>query len=64
MQTHDGTTWQKDTVPDNTILHPIIFAIKSLTGREYRNSNIEKEALGILHRLKNFTIIVLQRMYM
>ena len=28
LQTHDGTTCQKDMVPDNTILHPIAFASK------------------------------------
>ena len=32
LQTQDGTTCQKDTVPDNTILHPIAFANESLTG--------------------------------
>ena len=60
LQTQEGTTCQKDTVPDNTILHPIAFASKSLTGTEYRYSNIEREALGILHGLKNSIIIVLQ----
>ena len=37
---------------DNTILHPIAFATKSLTGTEWRYSNIECEALGILHGLE------------
>ena len=59
LQTYEGTTGQKDTVPDNTILHPVTFASKSLTGTEHRYSNIEREALGILHGLKNFIIIVL-----
>ena len=36
----------------NTVLHPIAFASKSLTGTEQRYSNIEHEVLGILHRLK------------
>ena len=49
---HKGTTCQKDIPPDNTILCPITFASKSLTGAEHRYSNIEREALGILHRLK------------
>ena len=48
------TTCQKDMVPDNTILNPITFASKSLTGTEQRYSNIEREALGILHGLKKF----------
>ena len=52
LQMHEGTTCQKDTVPDNTILHPITFASKSLTGTECRYSNVEREALGILHGLK------------
>ena len=54
LQTWEGKTCQKDTVPDNTILHPITFAIKSLTGAEHRYSNIEREALGILHGLGKF----------
>ena len=58
LQTWESTTCQKDMVPDNTILHPISFGSKSLTNSEYRYSNIEREALGILHGLKNFTIIV------
>ena len=52
LQMHEGTTCQKDIVHDNTILCPIAFASKSLTGTECRYSNIEKEALGILHGLK------------
>ena len=54
LQTWEGTTCQKDTVPDNTILHPIAFASKCLTGAEHRYSNIERKALGILHGLKKF----------
>ena len=34
LQLHDNTTCQKDMVLDNTILHPIAFASKSLTGAE------------------------------
>ena len=52
LQTRDGTTCPKDIVPDNTILRPITFASKSLTNAEQRYSNIEREALGILHGLK------------
>ena len=44
----------KDTAPDNTILCPIAFASKSLTGAEQRYSNIKCEALGILHGLEKF----------
>ena len=54
LQTWEETTCQKDMVSDNTILCPIAFASKSLTGAEYRYSNIEREALGILHGLKRF----------
>ena len=54
LQTWEGTTCQKDAVPDNTILHLIAFASKSLTDTECRYSNIEKEVLGILHGLKKF----------
>ena len=31
LQLHDNTTFQKDMVPDNVILHPIAFASKGLT---------------------------------
>ena len=41
-------------VPDNSILCPIAFASKSLTGTEHRHSNKEREALGILHGLEKF----------
>ena len=59
LQMCKGTTGQKDAVPNNTILCPITFASKSLTGAKCRYSNIERETLGILHGLKNFMIIVL-----
>ena len=52
LQTWEGTTCQKDKVPDNTTLHPLAFASKSLTITEHMYSNIEREALDILHRLK------------
>ena len=54
LQTWEGTTCQKDMVPHNTILHPISFASKNLTDTEHRYSNIEREALGILHWLEKF----------
>ena len=39
---------------DNTILCPIAFASKCLTGAEHRYSNIERETLDILHGLEKF----------
>ena len=54
LQLHDNTTCQKGMAPDNTILCPIMFASKSLTGAECRYSNIECEVLGILHGLEKF----------
>ena len=51
---HEGTACQKDLVSDNTTLHPIVFASKSLTGVECRYSNMKKEALFILHELEKF----------
>ena len=52
LQQQEGTTCQKDKVPDNTILCPMAFAGKSLTGAEHRYNNIEGRAIGILHGLK------------
>ena len=52
LQTQEGTICQKDKLPENTIMHPIAFASKSLTAAEHRYSNIEREVLGILHGLK------------
>ena len=37
-----------------TTLQPIAFASKSLTSTEHRYSNLEREALGILHHLEKF----------
>ena len=54
LHMHEGTACQKDVALDNTTLYPIAFASKSLTGAECRYSNIEREALGILHGLKKF----------
>ena len=56
LQTRDGATCQKDTAPYNTILRPNVFASKSLTSAEWRYSNTEREALGILHGLKNLLV--------
>ena len=54
LQLHDNTVCQRDVAPDNTSLRPIAFASKSLTGAEWRYSNIKWEALGILHGLGKF----------
>ena len=54
VQTWEGTTCQKDMVLDNTILHPIAFARKSLRDTEFRHNNIERKVLGILHSLQKF----------
>ena len=54
LQLCDNTDCQKGMALDNTILHPITFVSKSLTGAEQRYSNIEHEVLGILHGLEKF----------
>ena len=54
LQIRDNTGCQKDTASDNTILCPIAFASKSLTGTEQRYSNIKHEVLRILHGLEKF----------
>ena len=52
LQLRDNTSCQTHMAPDNTILHPIAFASKSLMGTECRYSNIKCKALGILHGLE------------
>ena len=54
LQTRDNMHFHRDEVPDNSILRPIAFASKSLTGAEKRYSNIEREALAILYGLEKF----------
>ena len=54
LQLYDNTFCQVGVAPQNITLHPIAFASKSLTGAEQRYSNIECEALGILHGLEKF----------
>ena len=54
LQTRRHTSCHRDKAPDNSILRPIAFSSKSLTGAEKRNSNIEREALGILCGLTKF----------
>ena len=53
LQTRSVTNCPGDTGPENSILRPIVFMIMSLSS-ERRNSNMEREALGILHGLKKF----------
>ena len=53
-QLRDKTLYQTHMTPDNTILCPIAFVSKSLTGIECRYNNIEHEALGILHGCEKF----------
>ena len=52
LQTRSGTSCPQDKASDNSTLRPITFASKSLSSAERRYSKIEREALGILHRLK------------
>lgn len=41
-------------IPDTEVLRPIAYASKALTETEQNYSNIEREALGILHALEKF----------
>ena len=50
----DGTTNEDEDLPDSSLLRPIAYASKSLTDTEQRYSNIEREALAILHGLEKF----------
>ena len=61
LQPRDGAQFPRDIVPDNSIPTPIMFASKSLTSVERRYSNIEREALDILHGLERFCHYCLAR---
>ena len=54
LQTRSRASCPRDKAPHNNILRPITFASKSLSSVEIRYSNIEREALGKLHRLEKF----------
>ena len=54
LQTRDNMSCHRDEVPDNSILRPIAFTSKSLTGAGKRYNNIETEALGIPCGLEKF----------
>ena len=54
LQLHNNMTCQIGIAPDNITLCSIAFASKSLTSAEWRYSNIESEALGILPGLEKF----------
>ena len=47
-----GIKCGKDEVPGNMELHTVTFTSKSLSSMEWQYSNIECEALGILHNLE------------
>ena len=49
-----STSFLGDKAQDNSILRPIAFVNNSLSSVENRYSNTEREALGILYRLKKF----------
>ena len=54
LQIREGMNFGCDELPDSATLHTIAFATKSLSSMEQCYSYIEWEALGILHRPKNF----------
>ena len=51
LQTRDSMSFPQDKLPDNSIPRPKAFWSRNLTIVERRNSNIERDAVGILHRL-------------
>ena len=47
LQIRSRTSCFRDKVPENSILRPIAFTNKSLSGAEERYNNIERETLSI-----------------
>ena len=54
LQLCNNTVCQKGVAPNNINLCRIAFTSKSLTGAEWRYSNIEHQALGILCGIEKF----------
>ena len=54
LQVSNGMWFPRNEAPNYTALWPIAFASKSLRSAEIHNSNIEREALSILHGLADF----------
>ena len=54
LQTRRNTNCHRDEALDNSILRPIAFSRKNLTGAEKSYSNTEREALGILYGPEKF----------
>ena len=54
LQVRDDMNCGHDEIPDSAILWPSAFAWKSLSSVKWQYSNIEHEALGILHGLEKF----------
>ena len=54
LQVRDECSSQKNGVPDNGALPPIVFVSTSLTNTETRYSNIEGEAPAILYIVQKF----------
>ena len=48
LQVRDGMWFLRKEAPYNTVLRPILFTSKNLTGTENHYSNIQRETLGIL----------------
>ena len=54
LQLRDDMWFPRNEVPDHVVLWPLAFASKCLTGAEKCYSNIEREAIDILHGLEKF----------
>ena len=54
LQIRDGMNCRWDEISDNKAFFPIAFSSKSLSSTEWWYSNVEWEALGILHGLQKF----------
>ena len=61
LKVRDRKNFADDKIPDSLMLRFIAFASKRMSSAKRQYSNIEREALGILHELEIFNHFYIAR---